>query len=40
MQNSILKEHLLVAVLSLLVAVLVVVAFVSFHFWPYQTVAY
>ena len=40
MQNSILKEHLLVAVPSLLVAVLVVVAFVSFHFWTYQTVAY
>jgi hypothetical protein len=40
MRNSILKEHFLLAVLSLLVAVLVVVAFVSFHFWPYQTVAY
>ena len=40
MQNSTLKECLLVAVLSLLVAVLVVVAFVSFHLLPYQTVAY
>jgi hypothetical protein len=40
MQNSTLKEHLLVAVLSLLVSFLLVVAFVSFHFLPYQTVAH
>jgi hypothetical protein len=40
MQNSMLKESLRVAVLSLFVAVLVVVAFVMFHFSSYQTVAY
>ncbi len=40
MQDSTLKEYLLVAVVSLLVAVLAVVAFVSFHFLPYQTVAH
>jgi hypothetical protein len=40
MQNPLLKDYLLVAVLSLLVAVLVVVAFVSFHLLPYQTVVY
>jgi hypothetical protein len=39
MQNSMLKESLRVAVLSLFVAVLVVVAFVMFHFSSYQTVA-
>jgi ABC-type transporter Mla subunit MlaD len=40
MQNRALKDYLLVAVLSLLVAVLMVVAFVSFHFVPYKTVVY
>ena len=38
MQNPPLKDYLLLAVLSLLVAVLVVVAFVSFHLLPYQTI--
>jgi hypothetical protein len=40
MQNFLLKDYLLLAVLSLLVAVLVVVAFVSFYVLPYQTVVY
>jgi hypothetical protein len=40
MQNSTLREPLLVAVLSLLVAFLLVVALVGFHFLPYQTVAH
>jgi hypothetical protein len=38
MRNSTLKESLLMAVLSLLVAVLLVV--VSVHFFHFQTVAY
>jgi hypothetical protein len=40
MQNPTLEEHLTVAVLALLVAVLLVVAFVSVHFPPYQRVVY
>jgi len=40
MQNPPLRDYLLVAVLSLLVAVLLVVAFASFHFLPYQTVVH
>lgn len=40
MQNPLLADYLLVALRSLLVAVLVVVAFVSFHILPYQTVVY
>jgi hypothetical protein len=40
MQNSTLKESLLMAVLSLVVAVLLAVTFVSFHFSSYQTVAH
>jgi hypothetical protein len=40
MQNATLKEFLRVAVLSLLVATLVVVAFATFHFSSYQTVVY
>jgi hypothetical protein len=39
MQNR-LKEFLLMAVLSLVVAVLLAVVFVSFHFSSYQTVVY
>jgi hypothetical protein len=39
MQHSRLKESLLMAVLSLVVAVLLTVTFVSFHFSSYQTVA-
>jgi hypothetical protein len=40
MQNSILNESLRLAALSLLVAVLLVVGFVVFHFSSYQTVVY
>jgi hypothetical protein len=40
MQNSTLKESLLMAVLSLVVAVLLAVTFVSFQFSSYQTVAH
>jgi hypothetical protein len=40
MQNPPLRDYLLVAVLSLLVAVLLVVAFASFHLLPYQTVVH
>jgi hypothetical protein len=40
MQNSMLEESLRLAVLSLFVAVLVVVAFVMFHSSSYQTVAH
>jgi hypothetical protein len=36
MRTSTLKESLLLTALSILVAVLLVVAFVSFHFSPYQ----
>jgi hypothetical protein len=40
MLNPPFKDYLLLAVLSLLMAVLVVVAFVSVHLLPYQTVVY
>ena len=40
MLTSTLKESLLLTALSVLVAVLLVVAFVSFQFSPYQTVAH
>jgi hypothetical protein len=40
MQNSTLKSCLLLAVLSLLAAVLLVEAFGIFHFLPYRTVVY
>jgi hypothetical protein len=40
MQNSTIRDYLLVAVLSLLVAVLVSEAFVTFHFLPYRTVVH
>jgi hypothetical protein len=40
MRNSMLEESLRLGVLSLFAAVLVVVAFVMFHFSSYQTVAY
>jgi len=39
MQNLTLRESLLTAVVSVLVAVLFVMAFVSLHFSSYQTVA-
>jgi hypothetical protein len=40
MRNSTFKESLLMAVLSLLMALLLVAAFVSVHFMAYQTVAH
>ena len=40
MQNSAIKEYLFVAVLSLLVAVLVGGAFVSFHVLQFRTVVH
>jgi hypothetical protein len=40
MRTSTLKDSLLLTALSILVAVLLVVAFVNFHFSPYQTVAH
>ena len=40
MQNSTLKKSFRVAILSLLVAVLVVVAFIMFDFSSWQTVVY
>jgi hypothetical protein len=40
MQNSTLKESLLMAVLSFVVAVLLAVAFISFHVSSYQTVVH
>lgn len=40
MQNSTLKDALLMAVFSLLMAALLVLAFANVHLLPYQTVAH